>query len=258
MTKICVVRLVAFSLTTALSACGVAPERDPAFEPSEVIDLGALVTEDLPQRIWGKALLQQMDWKGENSIELLGWSLPVEGGTISGSNAYYTLFNHGGPHVDAPSHIGVGGGIDTYSVESFGGPAVVVDVSSSPPGRSIPKSVFEEKVRAGDVVLLFTGYRPPATDTAMPEVRTLTQEAAEFLATVPVRAIGTDAFSIEAFDDTTSPLIHESFLRRAIPIYEQLQNVDKLLSKSRMFFVGVPVNIKDGDGMIVRPVVYVY
>jgi len=25
-----------------------------------------------------------------------------------------------------------------------------------------------------------------------------------------------------------------------------------------MFFVGVPLNIKDGDGMIVRPVVFVY
>jgi kynurenine formamidase len=25
-----------------------------------------------------------------------------------------------------------------------------------------------------------------------------------------------------------------------------------------MYFVGVPLNIKDGDGMIVRPVVFVY
>jgi kynurenine formamidase len=28
-------------------------------------------------------------------------------GTLSGSNSCYTLFNHGGPHVDAPNHVGV-------------------------------------------------------------------------------------------------------------------------------------------------------
>ena len=249
---------MALRLTFGLTACATPPQRDAAFEPTEVVDLGALVTKDLGPRIWGKGLLQQMNWTGENSVELLRWSLPVDGGTISGSNAYYTLFNHGGPHVDAPIHVGAGGGIDTYPLESFAGPVSVVDVSSYPPGRSIPKSAFDQRVRAGEIVLMFSGYRPPATDTAMPEVRTLTQEAAEFLATLPVRAIGTDALSVEAFDDLALPLIHQSFLTRGIPIYEQLQSLDKLLSKSRMFFVGVPVNIKDGDGMIVRPVVYVY
>jgi kynurenine formamidase len=92
----------------------------------------------------------------------------------------------------------------------------------------------------------------------MPEVRTLTQEAAEFLASLPVRSIGTDAFSVETFGDMSLPLIHQSFLTRGIPVYEQLQNIDRLLSKSRMYFAGAPINIKDGDAMPVRPVVFVY
>ncbi len=33
----------------------------PLFEPTEIIDLGALVTEDLPQRVWGKAFLAAND-----------------------------------------------------------------------------------------------------------------------------------------------------------------------------------------------------
>jgi kynurenine formamidase len=41
-------------------------------------------------------------------------------------------------------------------------------------------------------------------------------------------------------------------------VYETLVNVDSLLEKSNMYFVGVPLNIKDGDGMLVRPVVLVY
>ena len=96
----------------------------------------------------------------------------------------------------------------------------------------------------------------------------MTREAAEYLANIPIRAIGTDAWSLYNFEDTrpieadtvlgrVAP-IHEAFLSRGIPIYEQLFNVDKLLGKEKLFFVGVPLNIRDGDGMIVRPVVFVY
>jgi kynurenine formamidase len=86
----------------------------------------------------------------------------------------------------------------------------------------------------------------------------LTHEAAELLAALPVHAYGTDAFSVDALDDRTLPSIHQSFLSRGIPVYEQLFNVDRLLGKSDMYFVGVPLNIKDGDGMMVRPVVLAY
>jgi kynurenine formamidase len=33
---------------------------------------------------------------------------------------------------------------------------------------------------------------------------------------------------------------------------------EKLLDKQNMYFVGPPLNIKDGDGMIVRPAVLVF
>lgn len=250
--------LMAVALTLGLGACAEGSRATTNFDPTEVVDLGALVTEDLPQRMWGKALLQQMNWTKQNSVELLEWTLPVDGGTISGSNAYYTLFNHGGPHVDAPVHVGESGGIDAYPLEAFSGAAKVVDVREYTVGRSVPLSVFQGTVQPGDVVLLLTGYSPPADDTALPEVRTITHEAAEFLAALPIRAIGTDAFSIETSADMALPLVHQAFLSRRIPIYEQLLNVERLLGKERMFFVGVPLNIKDGDGMMVRPVVYVY
>ena len=106
--------------------------------------------------------------------------------------------------------------------------------------------------------MIFTGYAAPKTDDALPEVVTLTSDAAEFLANLPVRAYGTDAFGVDDIADTGMPWIHHSFLSRSIPVYEQLCNLDKLLGREKMFFVGVPLNIKDGDGMIVRPVVFIY
>ena len=182
----------------------------------------------------------------------------MEGGSVSGSNAYYTLFNHGGPHVDAPNHMGEGGGIDSYPIEGFSGPVKAFDVSGYAFGRSVPASVFQGHVQPGDIVLILTRYMPPQTDEALPDVKTLTNEAAEFLATLRVKAYGTDAFSVDALTDTKIPSIHHAFLSRGIPVYEQLLNVDKLLGKEKMFFVGAPLNIKGGDGMTVRPVVFVY
>lgn len=255
----CPSRLHVILLLPLISACSSRPtERAPAFTPSEVIDLGAVVTQDLPQRVWGKAFMNQMGFTRQNSFDVVSWKFPVEGGAVSGSNAYYTLFNHGGPHVDGPNHMGVGGGVDSYRVDAFSGAVKVFDVTSYPLGRSVPAEVFQGKVNSGDVVLIFTRYTPPQTDEAAPEVRTLTQAAAEMLAALPVRAYGTDAFSVESLNDTKMPWIHHSFLSRGIPVYEQLFNVDKLLGKERMYFVGVPLNIKDGDGMMVRPVVFVY
>jgi kynurenine formamidase len=249
---------IAILLVSTLSCSRPSADADRRFSPSEVIDLGATVTEDLPQRFWGKAFMKQMGFTRQNSFEVINWTFPAEGGNISGSNAYYTLFNHGGPHVDAPNHVGAGGGVDSYPVQAFSGPVKIFDASSYQIGRSIPVEVFQGHVAAGDIVLVFTRYVPPQTDEANPESRTLTHEAAEFLATLPVRAYGTDTFGVESLSDTKVPWIHQSFLSHEIPVYEQLLNLDKLLGKEKMFFVGVPLNIKGGDGMMVRPVVFVY
>jgi kynurenine formamidase len=250
--------LIYLALIFSCSTPEPSMEQDFTFLPSEVIDLGALVTEDLPERIWGKAFMDQMGFTDQNSFHVIDWTFPVEGDSVYGSNAYYTLFNHGGPHVDAPNHVGVGEGLDSYPIESFVGPLKIFDVSSYANGRSVPTEVFQGHVEAGDIVLVFTGYAPPESDDAIPEVITLTDEAAEYLATFPVRAYGTDGFSVESLSDTRMPLIHHSFLSRGIPVYEQLFNINKILDKQNMLFVGVPLNIENGDGMMVRPVVFVY
>jgi kynurenine formamidase len=243
------------------------------FRPREVVDLGALVTEDLPERFWGRALMAQMGALGftrQNTFEVIPWELEKEGGTVAGSNAYYEFFNHGGPHVDAPRHVSVGPGLDAYPIEAFSGPVKLFDAREFPNGRSIPEELFRGLVNPGDVVLVFTGYVPPQTDDATPELATLTPAAAEYLASLPVRAFGTDAYSVDTSDPTPvvaesatarAVPIHHAFLSRMIPIYEQLLNLDRLVARPEsdaLFFVGVPLAIQDGDGMLVRPVVFVY
>ena len=42
-------------------------------QPVETIDLGALVTEDLPERVWGKAVFAERGWTGLNSFDVMAW-----------------------------------------------------------------------------------------------------------------------------------------------------------------------------------------
>ena len=257
-------------LVLAMMACSPQSPSKPAdFEPTEVIDLGAPVTEAINHQIAGRAFLASNGTDRPNQFELVTWTIDMPGGGVSGSNAFYTLANHGGPHVDAPNHVGLEGGIDSYPIGAFSGPLRVFDVSAYPNGFSVPKSVFQGAgIKAGDVVMIYTDYQPPPDDKSFPETTTLTREAAEYLAEIPVRAFATDAFSVANLqaeaeihsDDLTAQAvpIHHSFLSRGIPVYEQLFNASDLLDKERMYFVGVPVNIPEGDGMIVRPVAFVY
>jgi len=268
----CYLRISALAGLVGVVACSSGPVGTmPSFVPKEVIDLGTVVTEDLPQRTWGAGYLAARGFGEGNTFNVMRWEGGTEGGRIYGSNAYYTLFNHGGPHIDAPNHISVGGGLDAYPVEVFSGPVRVFDVRQFPLGRTIPGEVFRGSVLPGEVVLIFTGYTPPGRDDEVPGVITLTPEAAQYLADLPVRAFGTDAWSVyspqdpslveaEAEAESAAP-IHYAFLSKGIPIYEQLFGVDQLLDRSEsdaMYFVGVPLNIQDGDGMLVRPVVFVY
>jgi len=95
----------------------------------------------------------------------------------------------------------------------------------------------------------------------------LTRAAAEYLAVIPIGAFGTDAYSAGSRDSrpvvadsdvARAAPIHEAFLAVGIPIYEQLFNVNKLIGEANAYFVGVPANIENGDGMIVRPVALLY
>jgi len=249
-----------------IGCSGEPHNRDPSVPvPTEIIDLGAVITERTPEEFWGKALLKEMDFAESNQFDVLARTF----GPVHVSNSYYTLFNHGGPHVDAPNHVGLGLGLDSYPVESFAGPLKVFDFSHLPTGRSITKKMLVDlPINPGDIVLTYTGFSLPESEDAWPEAIALDYEAATYLAALPVRALGTDALNVESMtdkspvpsDDEVARVIpgHHAFLSKGIPVFEQLVNVEKLLGKESMYFVGAPLNIRDGDGMMVRPLVLVY
>lgn len=94
--------------------------------------------------------------------------------------------------------MGYAGGLNSYSVESFVGPLKVFDVNYSPLGRTVGKEIFEgQGIRPGDIVLIYTNYKPPKAADEYRSVISLTPEAAEFLARIPVQPFATDAWSVD-------------------------------------------------------------
>jgi hypothetical protein len=62
-----------------VAACANRPDSQTAphtFSASQVIDLGAVVTEDLPQQFWGKAFMKQMGFMKQNSFDVITGTFP--------------------------------------------------------------------------------------------------------------------------------------------------------------------------------------
>lgn len=260
-------RVILIGILIQIFGCSFNSENKKIMTPKEIIDLGALVTENLPEQTWG-GLMKLYGFEESNQFQKVTKELETPDGLVKVNNSYLTIFNHGGPHVDAPRHVNQEKGIDSYSVDDFIGPLKVIDVSRLPAGRTVSLSeISKHDIQPGDIVLIYTNYQLPNKDE-IPQQIALTQEAAAYLANLPIKAFGTDSFNVESNDNPTEIVsetalqslapIHFEFLSKGIPLYEQLFNIDKLLNKKEMYFIGQPLNIENGDGMIVRPVVFVY
>jgi len=157
-----------------------------------------------------------------------------------------------------------------FSLEKFVGPLRLLDFRSRPKDSLLSRADIEaQSIRPGDVVIALVGYSPPTGRDEMPSYTSLSQEAAEYLATVPVRAFGTDALSVENLRrlyalsaDVTGYArvapVHYAFLNRGIPVIEGLGNLEQIVGKQSVLFVGFPLRIADGDASPVRTTAFVY
>lgn len=260
-------RYLSILIATAVCAACQPPQSGADWNDARVVDLGALVTETMPYEVWSQAQLAAFGFNDPNTFEDFPSSDPMYV-----VDSYYRLFNHGGPHVDAPNHVGSpeNKSLDDFAPTAFIGPARVLDVSNVAQGSTIDlETVMQADFRPGEIAILYTGYRLPGVD-GTPVYSTLSADAAQYLAQLPVHAFATDALSSDSVATYQAAAdrgmtryadllpIHHAFLTNDIPIYEQLQHVDELLGLRDLFFVGVPLNIAGGNGMIVRPVVFAY
>jgi kynurenine formamidase len=169
------------------------------------------------------------------------------------------LGSHTGTHVDAPIHFIEGGvSVDAMPPGAFIGEAVVVDVSSREPGTGIVPDDLRAQVEAravpGDIVVLFTGCSRRWGDPSLNSNYTyLTGEAAEYLASRRVRAVGIDFLSVEKFGAKV-PVAHRALLGHGVFIVESLGKGVEAFIDSRFLLICLPIKLAHGDGAPCRAI----
>jgi arylformamidase len=161
--------------------------------------------------------------------------------------------SHTGTHLDAPRHfIRDGIGIDRIPPEKLIGEAYVADLSTKPIGSGITSKdlqrKLEEKIAEDDIVVVYTGCSEHWGDKSIGRGYTyLTGEAAGYLVSKRVRAVGIDFLSVEKFK-APEPVVHKTLLGSGIFIIESLTSAVRQFVGKRILMICMPIKLQDGDG----------
>ncbi len=161
--------------------------------------------------------------------------------------------SHTGTHLDAPRHFIRGGiGIDRIPPEKLIGEAYVADLSNKPIGSGITSNdlqgKLEEKIAEDDIVVVYTGCSQHWGDKSVNRGYTyLTGDAANYLVSKRVRAVGIDFLSVEKFK-APEPVVHKTLLGNGIFIIESLSSAVRQFVGKRILMICMPIKLQDGDG----------
>jgi len=168
-------------------------------------------------------------WPGDPPFERTAVSRLADGDVSEVSRV--SMGTHCGTHVDAPAHVLAGGGtVDALPLERLIGAAVVLEAAAVP----------EASIRQGDIVLI----------KAPPGGAPLDETAAGGLLAAGVRAVGTDAASIEG--DAAELAVHRLLLGAGVPILEALR-LDHVAC-GRYLLVCLPLKLTGAEAAPARAV----
>ena len=163
------------------------------------------------------------------------------------------LGSHTGTHIDAPRHfIPNGIGVDQIPASKLVGEAYVADLSSKPIGSGVTgrdlRENLEGKIAEDDIVIVYTGCSEHWGEESITSNYTyLTGNAAEYLVSRKVRAVGIDFLSVERFQ-APDPVAHKTLLGNGIFIMESLNRATKQFAGKRVLVICMPIKLQNGDG----------
>lgn len=188
----------------------------------------------------------------------------------NGAQCQWTLNDHFGTHVDAPSHIVRDAPtVDQLDLRRLFGEAVVVDCSFAR-GRGLTGSDFARarpEIRPGDIALLYTGEEPGSADEYIVSQTYVTADGAQWLVDAGVHAVGVEPFGFEHVYDGIcvrhcyEPAIadpwpaHRIVLSAGIYIIEGLTNLRDLAGR-RVRFCGLPLPVPNSSGSPIRAIAW--
>jgi len=257
--------LAALGLLSALLGSACTGQSAPPL-PRKIVDLSPIVTPDLNMRRLGAKVLDQLGTDGRTRV------LPIlpDDPTLAYGVGKLEIMTHTGAHLDAPSRLLRGGEPPArIRLDSVFGAARVVDLRWHDRHSPIQITDLELKpIEAGEVVILFLGYEPPA-DNEWPRFAPLSEQAARWLVAKKIRALATDAPAIARFEDIGERLRKQQppetvwaeylpFFQAQIPLIAGLVNLDAIVRESNVVFAGLPLSLAIGNGSPMRAAAFVY
>jgi kynurenine formamidase len=220
---------------------------------------------------------QTVPWPTEVGFRLeRGFDGVTDGGWYYRANRF-SMAEHSGTHLDAPSHFAKDGeSADEVPLARLIGPAVVVDITAESvknPDFLVTVAVLQDWERKQQrsledkIVLLHTGwprYWPDrerylgTAETGKEAVAKLhfpglDPAAADWLArNRRIRAIGIDTASIDAGQSKTFGS-HVALCEHEIPAFENLMNLEQLPSDG-FTVIALPMKIRSGSGGPLRAI----
>jgi kynurenine formamidase len=156
---------------------------------------------------------------------------------------------HAGTHVDCPMHlVNSATFIGEYPLESFMGKASLLDAS----GQDIiaMKNEYYEKVREGEILLIYTGFdKYYGTKEYYESHPVITEDMAKFLVERRIKLVGIDMPS----PDCKPYKAHKILLEGGIFILENLTGLDKLLHEEDIEMFAQPLKLA-AEASLVRAV----
>lgn len=165
-----------------------------------------------------------------------------------------------GTHVDAPFHFSdAGARVDALDLAMFTGPAFVVDATDAGPRGVVGADrVTGDGPRAGDVVLVRTGWSAHAGTEQYLDHPALGEDLVSALIAAGVRTVGIDALSVDHSPTPEHPLAgfpaHDLLTESGAVIIENLVGLDRLAGMRDPLICAFPMKLADADGAPVRAV----
>ena len=185
-------------------------------------------------------------WPGDTQLELF-WAYRMDRG-FSCNVGGLKMSLHTGAHVDAPFHFQEGGKpIDELPLDTFVGPAFVVDVHTSEAIQ--PEQLTRLPNPLPDRILLKTGSSQSGTFDS--HFAYLSDEAAELIAKSGCKLLGTDTPSVDK-SDSKQLTVHNELANSGVVIMEglELEHVDEGWYE----LTALPLKLKGMDASPVRAI----
>ena len=193
-------------------------------------------------------------WPGDQEVQWT-WTARRNEGESSVNLGSLRLSTHTGTHVDAPLHVKPQGeATDDLPLDSFVGPARVVDVTANAPSirpEHVNQHVNQLDGPSPERVLFKTSSGVSPDDEWPDAVVPIHPDTIHALADAGVSLVGTDAPSVDPLDSTDLPA-HHALLDTGIVNLEGLVLTD--VPPGRYELIALPLKIVGGDAAPVRAV----